>query len=362
MAASNEYKLTDAPTEGISSVSFSPTTSQFLLASSWDRSVRIYDIGADKIRFRYDHPVPVLDSCFLDSVNTWSGDIKGNVFAYNINTGSQIQTGQHNDAVRCIEFCPEVGVLVTGSWDKTIRLWDPRSQHNVASYNQPDKVYTMAICGHRIIVGTAGKHVLIYDIRNMQIVEEQRRESSLKYQTRCIRAFPNQQGYVLSSIEGRVAVEYLDPSPKIQKRKYAFKSHRVKVDGRDLIFPVYAIAFHNQYNTFATGGADNFVNMWDGMNKKRLCQFHRYPTAISSLAFSSDGSTLAIACSSLYSCGDKSLNDINEIFIRRVTDTETKPSRMPSIMSTEPSGNNRPLTPPARAADYSAKATTTARN
>ncbi len=28
------------------------------------------------------------------------------------------------------------------------------------------------------------------------------RESNLKYQTRCIRCFPNKQGYVLSSIEG----------------------------------------------------------------------------------------------------------------------------------------------------------------
>lgn len=33
-------------------------------------------------------------------------------------------------------------------------------------------------------------------------------------------------GYTLSSIEGRVAVEYLDPSPEAQKKKYAFKCHR----------------------------------------------------------------------------------------------------------------------------------------
>ncbi len=37
---------------------------------------------------------------------------------------------------------------------------------------------------------------------------------------------------------------------------------------------------YRQYNTFATGGSDGFVNIWDGFNKKRLCQFHRYPTSI----------------------------------------------------------------------------------
>jgi len=63
------------------------------------------------------------------------------------------------------------------------------------------QVYTMSVCGDRLVVGTAGRRVLVWDLRNMGYVQ-QRRESSLKYQTRCIRCFPNKQGYVLSSIEG----------------------------------------------------------------------------------------------------------------------------------------------------------------
>lgn len=154
---------------------------------------------------------------------------------------------------------------------------------------------------------------------------QQRRESSLKYQTRCIQCFPNKQGYVVSSIEGRVAVEYLDPSPEVQKKKYAFKCHRLKEDGIEKIFPVNAISFHNGYNTFATGGSDGYVNIWDGFNKKRLCQFHRYPTSISSLCFSNDGNTLAIACSYMYEQEEIDPMPEDCIFIRRVTDQETKP-------------------------------------
>lgn len=60
------------------------------------------------------------------------------------------------------------------------------------------------------------------------------------------------QGYVLSSIEGRVVVEYLDPSPEVQK-KYAFKCHRLKENNIEQIYPVNAISFHNIHNTFATG-------------------------------------------------------------------------------------------------------------
>lgn len=83
---------------------------------------------------------------------------------------------------------------------------------------------------------------------------EQIRESSLKYQTRCIRCYPNGTGYALSSIEGRVAMEYFDNSEQVQMKKYAFKCHRRSEAGRDVVFPVNAIAFHPIFGTFATGG------------------------------------------------------------------------------------------------------------
>ena len=67
------------------------------------------------------------------------------------------------------------------------------------------------------------------------------------------------QGYVLSSIEGRVAVEYLDPSQEVQKKKYAFKCHRLKEDGIEHVYPVNAISFHSVHNTFATGTTDSLV-------------------------------------------------------------------------------------------------------
>ena len=108
------------------------------------------------------------------------------------------------------------------------------------SYNQGEKVYTMSVCGEKLVVGTAGRKILVWDVRNMSYTL-QKRESNLKYQTRAIRCFPNKQGFVLSSIEGRVAVEYLDTNPEVQKKKYAFKCHRIKEDGLEKIFPVNAI-------------------------------------------------------------------------------------------------------------------------
>lgn len=110
----------------------------------------------------------------------------------------------------------------------------------------------MDTCEDKLVVGTAGRKIRIWTLANMGMPEA--RESSLRFQTRCIRCFPNRQGYVVSSIEGRVAVEYFDET---QRQKYAFKCHRTKDEANvELIYPVNVIAFHRQHNSFATGGSD----------------------------------------------------------------------------------------------------------
>ena len=73
-------------------------------------------------------------------------------------------------------------------------------------------------------------------------------------------------GYALSSIEGRVAVEFFDPSPSgthntrspnlaadcgcapttVQKNKYAFKCHRTTVGKTQTLYPVNAIAYNGK--------------------------------------------------------------------------------------------------------------------
>lgn len=64
MTGSNEFNLNQPPEDGISSVKFSPNTSQFLLVSSWDTSVRLYDVPANSMRLKYQHTGAVLDCAF----------------------------------------------------------------------------------------------------------------------------------------------------------------------------------------------------------------------------------------------------------------------------------------------------------
>ena len=78
----------------------------------------------------------------------------------------------------------------------------------------------------------------------------------------------------------------------------------------------------------SSGGSDGFVNIWDPFNKKRLCQFHRYPTDISSLSFSHDGKKIAIAVSAVLpdeTEGEEAPPKRDYVVIRHVSDGETQP-------------------------------------
>jgi cell cycle arrest protein BUB3 len=66
------------------------------------------------------------------------------------------------------------------------------------------------------------------------------------------------------------------------------------------------------------------VNIWDGAHRKRLRHFPNYPEEISSLAFSHDGSKLAIASSYVYDEGERD-HTPDAIFIKYIDDADVRP-------------------------------------
>lgn len=208
--------------------------------------------------------------------------------------------------MRCLRLAGDSGLLVSGSWDGSVRGWDTRTNEKTPTIGKVDgKVYAMDARKNLVVAVSNKGTVFVFDVRKGAFRLEQTREASLRHQIRDVAIFPDEEGFVLASVEGRVAVEFVDPSPQVQENKYAFKCHRGNLDGVPTAFPVNAIAFNEKYGTFATGGCDQTVCVWDGQRRKKISQLPRYPSSISSLDFNYDGTLLAIASSYTFEQGEK---------------------------------------------------------
>lgn len=314
--ASQQLQI-DPATAGISNVTFN-LSARSLLVSSWDSALRLYDVQANALQASYDvHSTPVLGCCFMDDCRAVSAGADGTVKMTQLHTGSDTNLATHGQPVQCVEYCASRSAVVSAGWDKLIILSDPRqppiprgspANANNTMAELPEKAYSLALSGDRIVVGMAGRSIYVYDARNLS-EPQQCRESSLKYQTRCIRCTPDGQGFGVSSIEGRVAMEYFSETAAAQER-YAFKCHRRQTaNGEDAVFPVNALAFNPVASSFATGGGDGTVSLWDGKQRKRLQTYGPYSAGVAALAFApaastSGAATLAAAVSYNFQNGD----------------------------------------------------------
>lgn len=82
-----QFKLSNAPNDTISAVHFQPGgAAQYLVASSWDCKVRLYDVISGGQRTFFEHASPVLTSCFTDAIHTISGSLEGAVKYFDFNS------------------------------------------------------------------------------------------------------------------------------------------------------------------------------------------------------------------------------------------------------------------------------------
>ncbi|CAE6394235.1 unnamed protein product [Rhizoctonia solani] len=341
-----DTELVDPPNDSISCMSFSPTA-DYLAVGSWNHEVRLYEIGPQgqsqgKAMFKHDGPV--LSVCWNKEGNkVFSGGMDKTARMFDVQTGQTTQVAAHDDAIKSVRWVDaQGGILATGSWDKTIKVfnlfvlvwrvltrleyWDLRQSTPVAKVDLPERCYTMDVVYPLLVVGTADRQVLVYDLTSPTTVFRTI-TSPLKWQTRVVSCFPTGKGFGMGSIEGRVAMQYIDE--KEASNNFSFRCHR-KDQGlsknNTQIFSVNDISFHPVHGTFSTAGADGVVSFWDGDSKTRLKSLDAASGPISCTAFNRTGSLLAYAVSYEWSQGHTGMTpDLpNKIMIHQTKDDEVK--------------------------------------
>ncbi|KAI9887618.1 MAG: hypothetical protein M1823_000602 [Watsoniomyces obsoletus] len=365
---SKDVPLVSPPDDSISDLAFSPE-SQHLAVGSWDKKVRIYEVnnqGNSEGKAMFEHEGPVL------SVH-WSRVIipcpifhpilnlppliyiSANPYRY-YQDGSKVvgggadkaarmidlaggnattQVAQHDNTIRIVRFIDlpnsNAPMVVTASWDKTVKYWDLRSPNAVCTVATQDRVYAMDVRGQLLVIGTADRYVDIINL-NKPDVFYKAQQSPLKWQTRVISCFPDGSGYAMGSIEGRCAIQYVED--KDASLNFSFKCHREQpTNQRDIanVYSVNAISFHPVHGTFSTAGSDGTFHFWDKDAKHRLKGYPNVGGAITSTSFNRTGDIFAYAISYDWSKGYAHYNPTypNKVMLHAVGGEECKPRQQP---------------------------------
>ncbi|KAF8980646.1 hypothetical protein BGZ46_003917 [Entomortierella lignicola] len=299
--APQDMEVQHPPTDGISEIQFSPQA-DFLAASSWDNNVRIYEIqanGSSVAKTMYSHGAPALCCAWSkDGAKLASGGADKIAKLFDVSTGQSTQVAQHDAPIKEVRWVDGPSpILATGSWDKSIKYWDTRQPTPISTITLPERLYTMDSVFPLLVAGTADRHVLIYNLNN-PTTPFKSLTSPLKWQTRTISCFNNGAGYGIGSIEGRVAIQYVED--KDASLNFSFKCHREggqTARDKATVYSVNCINWHPIHGTFSTAGADGAFAFWDKDSRQKLKSFPKVGNPISSTCFNRNGSIFAYAIS-----------------------------------------------------------------
>ncbi|VDP09526.1 unnamed protein product [Soboliphyme baturini] len=330
-----DFEVLHPPDDSIQALKFSPPSipQNFLVSGSWDNSVRVWEVKQDgktetKAEQKMNGPVLEIDWAD-DGSKIFIACADRTVKIWDIASSQIITLGQHENAVKTCNWikAPTYSCLMTGSWDKTLKFWDIRSPGNsMASVSLPERVYCADVMYPMAAVGTADKNIKIYKLEG-QPVEVKTIESPLRFQHRCISIFKDRAtnapvGFALGSIEGRVAIQYVDTVDV--KANFTFKCHRSAelVNGYQDIYAVNDMCFHPQHGTLATVGSDGRYFFWDKDARTKLKMSEKLEQPITRCCLNKTGDIFAYSVSYDWSKGHEFYNpqQKNYIFLHGCSD------------------------------------------
>nr|XP_023019411.1 mRNA export factor [Leptinotarsa decemlineata] len=332
-----DFEVVQPPEDSVSSLSFSPATlpQNFLIAGSWDNNIRCWEIeqnGTSVPKSMQSCGGPVLDVAWSDDgTKVFMAGCDKQAKMWDLASNQVVQVAVHDAPIKTCHWikAPNYSCLMTGSWDKTLKFWDTRSPNPMMSINLPERCYCADVDYPMAVVGTAGRQIIVYQLEGKP-QEYKKLDSPLKYQHRCVAIFKDKKksptGYALGSVEGRVAIQYVNPANP--KDNFTFKCHRSNgtPNGYQDIYAVNDIAFHPVHGTLATVGSDGSFSFWDKDARTKLKPSELMEQPITRCAFNHNGQIFAYAVSYDWSKGHEFYNTQkkNYIFLRPCYD-ELKP-------------------------------------
>ncbi|XP_037948335.1 mRNA export factor-like [Teleopsis dalmanni] len=331
----NDFKVEIGPTDTISALEFGPSVLQknLLLAGGWDNTVRCWDVkqnGSTVAKGMKNLKAPVLDVCWTDvGDKVFIASTNTQIKMWDLASDKVTTVGTHEAPIKTCHWIksPNYSCLMTGSWDKTLKFWDPRAPNPMLSLLLPERCYCADVDYPMAVVGSANKMISIYSLEGTPTLYAQE-ESPLNSQTRSISVIKYENipsGYVVGCIAGRMALQYVNE--KARHLNYKCMCHR-RINQSSVIdvFAVNDIIVHPVHGTIATVGSDGTFCFWDLDQHTRLKLSKTMAMSITKCAFNPKGDIFAYAVGYDWAQGYEFYDPVKKpnLFLHACFD-ETKP-------------------------------------
>jgi WD40 repeat protein len=219
-----------------------------------------------------------------------SGSGDKTIKVWDAETGDELMTLRgHKECVKSVAFSPDGKRIVSGSEDKTNKIWDAATGAELMTLRgHSDKVWSVAFSpdGKRIVSGSRDKTVKVWDATNGD-------------ELMTIRGHQRMIGPVSFSPDGRRIVsgsmDWTIKEPWVQTIKVwdaATGAEVMTLRGRhtDIIL---SIAFSPDGERIVSGSFDETVKVWDAATGAEIMTLHGHRLAVADVAFSPDGKRIA---------------------------------------------------------------------
>ena len=313
----NVVNASDMPGDTISSLAWAPNVAHRIFAcSSWDSKIRLYDTVIQNMQQKglvqkaiFNVEDPCISMAWSDDMTKlFAGCINNTIKAFDPSTGQSIDIGKHDAAAKDMFWLQSANMLLTTSFDKTLRFWDLRQPNPAAGFQLNHKIYCADLSGSLLCLGLSDEKILVV---NLPHIQNMLGKSNLDYidsplgqssQLTCIGFFTDGSGIGTASHDGRANLSKLDADsngkPKLGNIM-TFKCHKVDTGtggNQQMLYPVHGIGFHPKAKNFVyTAGGEGNIFFWDYGAKNKITSFNYKGIPVTKVKMSPDGLLMAYA-------------------------------------------------------------------
>ena len=187
----NDPVCNASPNDTVQSLKWAPSPQNLLCAGGWDNKASIWEIsndGQNAPKSQVTLPDAILSvSWKTDLSSVFLGCCDRQVKLWDLQKSQVIQVGQHNETVREVIWCEQLGMVISGGWDNTIAFWDGRQQQAVAHINVPGRVFGMSLSYPLLVAILSEKQHAAWNLEKVRTGMTQpvlTKETTLRYQLR----------------------------------------------------------------------------------------------------------------------------------------------------------------------------------